>query len=63
MKYTIQKVGSGYHADQQLLDFLNALPDTTRVISVQSGNFGNWHGLDGEHERGYKLILCEGATP
>ncbi len=63
MKYTIHKVGGGYRADEQLLEFLNALPGTTRVISVEAGRYGKWHGLDEENEHGYKLILCdEGVT-
>ena len=59
MSFRIEKVGSGFHADKELLEFLNALPDTTRVVQVIPGRFGKWHGLDEEHEHGYKVLLQE----
>lgn len=59
MTYSFVKVGSGINADRELLEFLNKLPETTRIVSVEAGRFGKWHGLDEEYERGYKVLLKE----
>lgn len=61
MRYAIHKTGGGFLADNELVNFLNSLQDTDRVISIEPGRYGKYHGLDEENEAGYKIIVHHGG--
>lgn len=57
MRYVKHTVGGGWKADEELLKFLNQLPASHRVVHVQKGRYGVYHGLNEAHEAGYMIVV------
>ncbi|QIG76466.1 hypothetical protein EVC26_020 [Rhizobium phage RHph_I72] len=41
---------------KELMNLLNSFSPSDRVIHIEKGRFGKWHGLDEEYEWGYMVI-------